>query len=189
MMGRRILAGGAEADSLIDVRPERLSDYEKVYAVQQAAFDRPNEARLVEALRASVGMQLSLVAERAGQVVGHVFFSSVEIEPRQPSPPVGGLAPVGVLPEWQGRGIGSALIRGGLEGCAALGWRAVVLVGNPQYYARFGFVLAAPRGLRYESEAFDSAFQLLELTPGALAGCRGWVRYPKAFSETGTTGP
>lgn len=173
---------------MITLRPERLSDHEQVYAVHEAAFGRPNEARLVEALRASAEPQLSLVADDAGRVVGNVFFSPVEIEP-PPSPPVAGLAPVGVLPERQGRGIGSALVRAGLELCATVGWRAVVLLGDPGYYARFGFVLAAPRGLRYESEAFDSAFQLLELTPGALAGCRGWVRYHEAFGEIGTSVP
>jgi predicted N-acetyltransferase YhbS len=55
-------------------------------------------------------------------------------------------------------------------------------VGNPRYYSRFGFVLAAPLGLRYESDAFDSAFQVLELRPGSLAGRRGYVRYHDAFS-------
>jgi putative acetyltransferase len=90
---------------------------------------------------------------------------------------------VGVHPHAQRQGVGTALIRAGLRRCSAMGWQAVFLVGDPAYYSRFGFVLAAPMGLRYQSQAFDSAFQVLELTPGALAGCRGLVLYHEAFAR------
>lgn len=83
----------------------------------------------------------------------------------------------------QRQGAGSALVRAGLEACVLLGWKAVFLLGNPAYYSRFGFVLAAPLGLRYESESFDSAFQVVELIPEALSGCTGWVRYHDAFAK------
>jgi putative acetyltransferase len=59
----------------------------------------------------------------------------------------------------------------------------VFVLGDPSYYSRFGFVLAAPRGFRYESEAFDAAFQVLELEEGVLSGCRGRVRYHPVFGE------
>jgi putative acetyltransferase len=95
----------------------------------------------------------------------------------------GGLAPVGVLPDAQAAGAGSALIRAGIEASRALGWELLFVLGNPAYYGRFGFVLAAPHGLHYESHAFDGAFQVQELVGGALARSRGWVRYHPAFSE------
>jgi putative acetyltransferase len=171
---------------LIEIRPETPADHEGVFAIQAAAFGRPNEARLVALLRTSVNPQLSLVAELEGRLAGHVFFSPLRIEGTGTAPPVGGLAPVAVEPALQRRGVGSALIREGLARAAALGWRAIFLVGNPDYYSRFGFVPAAPLGLRYRSAAFDRAFQVIELEPGALRGCAGLVHYPEAFAQTGT---
>jgi len=88
-----------------------------------------------------------------------------------------------VLPDAQGLGTGAALIRAGIEASRALDWRLLFVLGNPSYYARFGFALAAPHRLHYASHAFDVAFQVLELTPGALAGVTGWVRYHAAFAE------
>ena len=113
------------------------------------------------------------MAELAGELVGHVFFSAVSIERSAGAPPLAGLASLAVAPAAQGQGAGSALVRAGLEASLALGWQAVFLLGNPAYYGRFGFVPAAPLGLHYESEAFDAAFQVIELVPGTLSGYRG----------------
>jgi putative acetyltransferase len=154
-----------------------------VWAVHEAAFGRPAEAKLVARLRLEARPCVSLVAESAGRVIGHVFFSPVTIESDRGEPPAGGLAPVGVLPDEQGRGAGGALIRAGIEASRALGWRLLFVLGNPVYYGRLGFQLAAPHGLHYESHTFDAAFQVQELALGALAGVRGFVRYPAAFSE------
>ena len=165
------------------IRAERASDHRRVAAIQEAAFGQPAEAELVAALRESAQPQLSLVAEHAGEVIGHVFFSPVTVEGPRPAPPAAGLAPLAVAPEAQGCGAGAALVRAGLEACPSLGWQAVFLLGDPEYYARFGFVRAAPRGLRYESEAFDRGFQVLDLVPGALEGCSGWVHYHEAFAK------
>lgn len=165
------------------IRDETPSDHAYVDRILEAAFGRPNEAELVRKLRESAQPQLSLVAEVGGEVVGHVFFSPVSIEGPSASPPVAGLGPLAVAPELQRGGAGSALVRAGLAACIPLGWQAVFLLGNPAYYSRFGFVLAAPLGFRYESELFDSAFQVVDITPAALSGCRGWVRYHEAFAE------
>lgn len=165
------------------IRAEKESDHERVAAIQEAAFGQTAEAELVAALRESARPRLSLVAELAGERVGHVFFSPVAIEGPGAAPPVAGLAPLAVAPEWQGRGAGSALVRAGLSACVPLGWQAVFLLGDPGYYGRFGFEPAPPRGLRYESEAFDRGFQVRELVPGALEGCTGWVRYHEAFAR------
>jgi putative acetyltransferase len=147
--------------------------------VHEAAFGRPGEAKLVARLRQAARPCVSLVAERAGRVIGHVFFSPVALGDVR----AGGLAPVGVLPDEQGGGAGGALIQAGIEASRALGWELLVVLGNPAYYGRFGFVLAAPHGLHYESHAFDAAFQVRELAGGALARSRGWVRYHPAFAE------
>ena len=160
------------------VRPEQPEDARAVWTVHEAAFARPDEAKLVARLRQEARPCVSLVAERDARVIGHVFFSPVALEGAR----AGGLAPVGVLPAEQGRGAGGALIRAGLEASRALGWELLFVLGNPAYYGRFGFTLAAPHGLHYESHDFDRAFQVQELAPGALARCRGWVHYHPAFS-------
>lgn len=154
-----------------------------MHEIQQAAFGRPGEADLVDALRATAHPRLSLVAERKGELVGHVFFSPVALQGEAAAPACAGLAPLGVWPAAQGSGVGSALVREGLARCASLGWRAVFLLGDPAYYGRFGFELAAPRGFHYQSPAFDRGFQVRELAPGALAGWSGFVRYARAFDE------
>jgi putative acetyltransferase len=176
--------------------------------VHEAAFGRPDEARLAARLRQEAAPLVSLVAEQAGRVIGHVLFTPVTVEerPNRAAAPLAGgslragvrvarpgrvelaagaLGPVGVLPDAQRLGTGAALIRAGIEACRALDWQILFVLGNPAYYARFGFGLAAPRGLHYASHAFDTAFQVQELAPGALAGVTGWVRYHAAFSEPG----
>ena len=165
------------------IRAERPEDARAVWTVHEAAFGRPGEARLVARLRQEVRPSVSLVAEAAGRVIGHVFFSPVTIDGPRPHGPAGGLAPVGVLPGEQGRGAGGVLISAGIEACRELGWRLLFVLGNPAYYGRLGFVLAAPHGLHYESHAFDIAFHVQELAPGALAGVTGFVLYPAAFAE------
>jgi putative acetyltransferase len=147
--------------------------------VHEAAFGQPGEAKLVARLRQEAEPCVSLVAEAAGRVIGHVFLSPVTIEGARPELPAGGLAPVGVLPEAQARGAGGALIRAGIGASRALGWRLLFVLGAPAYYGRFGFALAAPHGLHYESHAFDAAFQVQELARGALTDVAGFVRYPR----------
>ena len=168
---------------MLRVRPEAPGDLEAVFAVQRDAFERPDEAELVDALRGSVSPAVSLVAERDEVVVGHVFVSPVRIEGEAPSLACGGLAPLGVLRVHHGQGIGSALMRAAESAPRAAGWGAVFLLGAPAYYERFGFRLAAPLGFHYESAVFDSAFQVLPLEPGALAGASGWVHYAEPFNR------
>ena len=93
------------------------------------------------------------------------------------------LGPIGVLPEYQGRGIGSRLVRQGLDECRSAGWDGVVLLGSPGYYSRFGFVQASHHGL--SSEFGDgAAFQAAELRQGALEEIEGKVLYSPEFRET-----
>jgi putative acetyltransferase len=165
----------------IEVREETPADHSRVHEVHLAAFEGPGEAQLVETLRREAKLQVSLVAEIAPHgLVGHVFFSPVEVVGARGTRRAMALGPVGVDPSIQQQGAGSALCRAGLEACRALG-DVVFVLGHAAYYPRFGFEPARPRGLFYKSEAFDPAFFALELVPGALAGYEGEVHYHPSF--------
>ena len=176
---------------MIEIRAERAEDAAAVRRVNELAFGQAGEAALVDALRAAARPHVSLVAADGEQVVGHIFFSPVSLETeggpegaREDSPFAAmGLAPMAVLPEHQRRGVGSALVRAGLGECLRAGRDVVVVLGHPEYYPRFGFVPAAPLGLRCEYPVPDDTFMVVELRPGALAGRRGLVKYHPAFAE------
>jgi putative acetyltransferase len=165
----------------IDIRQEDSSDHARVFEVEQSAFEGTVQPRLVESLRASAEPQLSLVALVEGELVGHIFFSPVTFESKE-APSAAQLSPIAVDPACQGQGIGSALIRAALERCPSLGWEAVFLVGNPIFYARFGFAMAKPLGLSCDGP-HDPFLQVLELRPGALEGVRGQVSFHPAFED------
>lgn len=165
------------------IRDETTDDVPRTFSVVEAAFGQRLQADLVDALRRSADPRLSLVAELRREIAGHVFFSPVTIEAAD-APPAAQLSPVSVLPAHQGRGVGGELIRTGLSRCLALGWSAVFLVGNPAYYARFGFRMAGPLGFSYPGP-MDPHLQVLELEPGALDGVVGRVRFDPAFEAVG----
>ena len=166
----------------ISVRREQLSDQQAIFAVHAAAFETSAEARLVTALREQTRPLISLVAEQAGRVVGHILFSPVTLEPPGNVSMVG-LGPMAVLPEKQFKGIGSELVRSGLDECRAAGIQAVVVLGHPGYYPRFGFEPASRFGLRCEYDVPDEVFMAIETHPGALPRVRCVVRYHAAFAS------
>ena len=165
------------------IRPETAEDYDATHEVNALAFGREVESRLVEALRALPDFiaGLSLVVVEASRVVGHILFSPFVIEMKDGAVPALTLAPLAVRPEFQNQGIGSQLVRDGLERCRTLGHRIVVVVGHPNYYPRFGFCPARARGLEAPFPVPDEAFMVLELVPGALDGVAGMVRFPPPF--------
>jgi putative acetyltransferase len=122
----------------------------------------------------------SLVADDNGIVVGHILFSRVFIHSDRARVPTVALAPMAVVPARQRSGVGTLLIRAGLDRCRTLGEQIVLVVGHPTYYPRFGFSHALTRALRspYDGEAFMA----LELAPGALVNVSGEVRYPSPFA-------
>lgn len=148
------------------IRDFETADDDAVDAVLRAAFDGDGEARLVRALRKSGAAEIDLVAEAGGAIAGMVVFSPVEAKTAQGTTAGLGLAPVAVDPERQRGGLGQALIAAGLDRAAARGAPYVIVLGEPAYYARFGFRPASRRGWSWdadpEGEAGD-AFQLLVL--------------------------
>src|SRR5262245_53935669 len=165
------------------IREERPGDEAAIFAVNEAAFGQPAEARLVDALRAAGAAVVSLVAEIDGEIAGHILFSEVTLDPPRGIVDVIGLAPVAVRPGLQKSGIGSALIEEGLKRCGKLGYGAAVLLGHPSYYPRFGFLPAHRFGLRCEFPSPPEAFMALELAPGGLEGAPATVRYHPLFSQ------
>jgi len=153
-----------------------------VHAVNVSAFETPSEADLVDALRQQAQPVVSLVAEENGEVVGHIMFSPVSLSDH-PNLKVMGLAPMAVLPVHQRTGIGSALVRAGLEQCRQLDFVAVVVLGHPEYYPRFGFSPSSLFGVDSEYDVPDEVFMAMELQPEALSGKTGRVRYDPAFSN------
>ncbi len=162
----------------MNVQLEEPGDHGAIRAVHLASFPTEGEARLVDALRASGHLCVSLVAKEHGEVVGHVAFSPV----RMPGASDGvGLAPVAVLPACRRRGIAEKLIREGLAICKQFQYGFVVVLGDPRYYRRFGFMPARNWELRDEFGGGE-AFRALELRPGAIPAAGGVVRYAAEFA-------
>jgi putative acetyltransferase len=173
------------SNGAVIVRAERRGDETAIRALNEAAFGRPDEGALVDALREAGQVTLSLVAEAAGKVAGHILFTPVEVAgDGQESWRAVALGPMAVRPEFQNRGIGSKLVRAGLEGCRELGEQVIFVLGHPAFYRRLGFTPAAAHGIQSEYTAGD-AFMVVELAEGSLAGRRGTVIYHAAFNTAG----
>lgn len=163
------------------IRLEQPADLVGVRETNEQAFGTTTEARLVDRLRDSSDC-ISLVATVGDRVIGHILFTPVSIEP-ETIIVVAGLAPMSVRPEYQRVGIGSELVRAGLDECRRRGYAAVVLVGHPEFYLRFGFVPGHTKGLECEFPVPAEAFMVLELDEAALAGVAGLVRYRPEFAD------
>jgi len=163
------------------IRHEKPEDIAAVRHVNEQAFGRPAEANLVDALRSRGQAMLSLVAVEDGRVVGHILFSPVTIESGERTFSAVGLAPMAVLPELQHRGVGSQLVKAGLDECRKAGCERVVVLGHPEYYPRFGFVPASSFGIRCEYDVPDEVFMAFELREGAMLNCAGIAKYQPEF--------
>ena len=167
--------------NLISIREEQPDDAAAIRALHTAAFEGEVEAAIVDRLREGCPDLLSLVAVDGERVVGHVLFSPVTVD----AGPVGmGLAPLAVLPEFQRRGIGSALVERGLATLRDRGCPFVIVLGHPEYYPRFGFERASVYGLASQWEGVpNEAFMALVFDAGAMARTGSVARYRAEFDE------
>jgi putative acetyltransferase len=167
----------------MQIRPFTAGDADAVYEVHRRAFDgRTDESRIVQRLHDADKAVVSLVAVENDRIVGHVLFSPTSVANHGENIKLTGLAPVGVLPENQNEGVGSSLIQHGLAECRDAGVDAVVVLGDPEYYSRFGFERANEYGLGNEYGA-DEGFMVKPLHEGALDNVNGIVRYQPEFQQ------
>ncbi len=166
----------------MNIRMESKGDKAGVYAVNVSTFKTSSEADLVDILRKVPQPDISLVAEEDGNIVGHIMFSPLSLT-GHPDLNIMALAPMAVMPEHQKKGIGSAMVREGLEQCRQRGVAAVIVLGHPEYYPRFGFVPASRFGIDSIYQVPEGVFMAMELNPDALLGKSGRVLYPAAFGK------
>ncbi len=167
------------------IRSERKEDHSAIYRVNKLAFKGEEESKLVEKLRKSksYNKKLSLVAIEEGKVVGHILFTPITIENKNDSYPALALAPLAVHPDYQNQGIGSSLVTLGLRAASRLKYGIVIVLGNPQFYKRFGFVPASSKGIKAPFDVADEMFLVKENSCRGLHGVEGTVRYPKAILD------
>jgi predicted N-acetyltransferase YhbS len=185
----------------ICLRPERPGEVHPIRLVHEAAFKGTGEADLVDSVRATGAVALSAVVllettriggtelptteltrlyageTYGGELVGHVLFTHAMVTTDKGEIPLLALGPVSVLPAEQRKGIGTMMISGCLEHLRSRGHLGVVTAGELQFFRRFGFIEAERWGLGNDLGGPGEGFLALELTPGALAGVSGVVRY------------
>ncbi|GAA5530207.1 N-acetyltransferase Eis [Herpetosiphon gulosus] len=165
---------------MIQIRPETNADLAAITSINQAAFGRIDEADSVNTLR-QASTTISLVAELDAQIVGHILFSPVQYDQAPSRIKIWGLGPLAVLPSHQRTGIGAALVKAGLEACRQAAIQALVVLGDPAYYQRFGFRPAASWHLRCHYPVPAEVFMAMELVVGTLVDLDGTISYHPAF--------
>src|SRR5579871_5001960 len=161
------------------IREEEPADHRAVAALHTAAFGRDYEATLVARLRREGVVEASLVAVEGAEILGHILFTTLGIEMGGRKVRAAALAPLSVAPAHQRMGVGSALVRAGIAALKQRGLEAIVVLGHPAYYPRFGF--SAPLASRLAAPFRGEAFMALELRPGTLDGEAGSVTYAQSF--------
>ena len=172
------MAGPSSRHDVV-IRERTAADDEAIRRLNDLAFDGTFESTLVEELRASMLDAVELVAIEDGRVIGHILFSALTVMMDDEAIPTLALAPMSVHPEHRRSGVGSGLVQAGLVLAARREWQAVIVLGHPDYYPRFGFSAELASGLDAPFEG--DAFMALELVDGALDGDDGLVVYPPAF--------
>jgi putative acetyltransferase len=171
------------APEMFDFRYEHSQDIAGIRKVHEAAFETRAEADLVDALRDIKADIISLVAVRDVRIVGHILFSPVTLDVEGRTVTLLGLAPMAVLTQYQRKGIGSKLVEKGLAEGRAKSYPAVVVLGHPGYYPRFGFVPSVNYGITSEYDVPPDVFMIKELQPGVLTGISGIAKYHAVFAD------
>jgi putative acetyltransferase len=167
----------------LKIRPEQEKDFKDIRKITHDAFANEEEPDLIEAIRESEFYipELSLVAEMGGKVKGYIMFSRISVVRDNGDMEVLSLAPMAVSPDMQNRGIGSGLVKKGIEKCRMLGHRIIIVIGHPEFYPRFGFVLARGSGFEVPFDVPDEAFMVAGLVDGALDSPGGMVVFSPPF--------
>lgn len=172
------------------IRTEKQTDYKLVFTLIEEAFKTEilsdhKEQFLVERLRTSTAFipELSLVAEYNNSIVGHILLSKVKIKNNQQEFESLALAPVSVLPKFQGKGIGSKLIQKAHKKAKELKYESIVLLGHETYYPKFGYKQAHNYNIVFPFKAPKENCMVVELFPNSLKNISGTIIYPKEFIE------
>lgn len=169
---------------MVLIRPETPADQAGIRLVNERAFGQPQEADLVDSLRRACPDLISLVAEFAGSLPGHILFSPAVISGPQGRVEGMALAPLAVLPAYQRQGIGSRLVEAGLEILRSRSCSFVIVLGYPAYYPRFGFEPASHYGISSQWPGLpDEVFMALVLDKARMAGVTGVARYRPEFDS------
>lgn len=168
------------------IRSETPKDFEQITILNDLAFKRPNEGLMISALRKNNKFipELSLVAEIDSKIVGHILFFPLNIISGEKNYEVLSLAPLAVLPEYQKKGIGKELVTEGLKKSKDMGYKAIVVLGHPTYYPKFGFEPASKWNIKPPfDDVPDEASMGLELLEGFLRDKAGGIEYPAEYYE------
>lgn len=170
------------------VRPAGAEDADAVGAIIRAAFagtpyGHQGEAELVRMIGSDDDALVSLVAERGGEIAGHVLFSRMAVEADGYAVAAAGLAPVSVAPDHQRQGIGDALIRAGLDALREQGVAMSFVLGHADYYPRFGY--SPELAARFVSPFSGPHFMAMMLDRAAEWPQGGWADYAPAFGRLG----
>jgi putative acetyltransferase len=165
-------------EATVSIRKERPGDTEQIRAVNIRAFSQTSEADVIDILRKVCPEFVSRVAIKDDRLVGHILFTPAVVDAKEKCVVGMGLAPLAVLPDFQRQGIGSRLMRSGLEVMRLARWPFVLVLGHPGYYPRFGFVPASKYGIISEyKDVPEEAFMILVADEDALKGTEGIGKY------------
>jgi len=172
------------------IRKEKIEDFQSVFTLNKEAFKNEQysdhkEQFLVERLRKSDAFipELSIVAVIDNKVVGYILLTKLKIINDKNTFDSLALAPVSVLPKYQGKGIGASLINQAHKKAKILGYKSIVLLGHEKYYPKFGYQRADKFGITLPFDLPLENCMAIELTKDGLKGINGTVEYPKEFNE------
>jgi putative acetyltransferase len=164
---------------LIEIREESRADFAAIRELNDSAFGQGQEGRIIEALRLSDAVLLSLVATLDGNVVAHILYSPASIEGEVTGAALG---PMAVKPQHQRCGFGGKLVAEGSRRLKDAGCPFIILIGHSDYYPRFGFRPASTHGIKCEWDVPDEAFMLLILDEAKMRGVSGLAKFRPEFT-------